>query len=148
MTAVEVRELDAEQRVAMQELAQTLLPGDATFPPAASLELSGRWLDRALKARPDLAGAVDVATWLIAERGLVGALEVDCAAVETLEQVAISVYHMHPKVRKAVGYRGQKPDPIAPGEAEHYLGDLLDPVRARGPRWRDPRTADGRPGDA
>ncbi len=61
----------------------------------------------------------------------------DPAALETLVLLVTGAYYMHPKVRKLIGYPGQKATPEYPDEAEYYLSDgLLDPVLARGPIYR------------
>ena len=50
----------------------------------------------------------------------------------TLSTVVVGGYYLSPKVRKRIGYPGQKRNPPYPDEADYYLDDgkLLDPVRA------------------
>jgi hypothetical protein len=44
---------------------------------------------------------------------------------------------MSPKVRKRIGYPGQKPRPFFADEADYYLRDgLLAPVLERGPIYK------------
>ena len=51
--------------------------------------------------------------------------------------MATGAYYLHPRVRRLIGYPGQKPDPAADDESDYWLRDgLLDPVIDRGPIWR------------
>ncbi len=51
--------------------------------------------------------------------------------------VVTAAYYLSPKVRRSIGYPGQRPHEVFPDQAEHDLRDgILDPVIARGPIWR------------
>jgi hypothetical protein len=129
-----------EQRAALAALADVLVPAGEGMPSASDVGLQEKWIDRALRARPEL------------EPELLRALEVsgedpaahlerlranDRAGYETLVLLVTAAYYMHPKVRKAVGYPGQKPNPPYPDESDYYLRDgLLEPVIARGRLYR------------
>jgi len=123
-------------------LADVLLPPADGVPAASEVDVHGKWIDRALRARPDLEPELlrvldgggegeSPEAWLARLRSE------DAAASETLVLLVTGAYYMHPKVRKLIGYPGQKPTPEYPDEAEYYLRDgLLDPVVARGSIYR------------
>jgi choline dehydrogenase-like flavoprotein len=69
----------------------------------------------------------------------------DREALEVLEQVVVGAYYMSPRVRKRLGYPGQKQRPVLPDEADYWLDEsLLGPVRAQGERYRSsPRPVAG-----
>ena len=130
-----------EQRAVLAALADALLPAADGMPAASEVDVPGKWMDRALRARPDLEPELlrvldggsepDPETRLAQLRGD------DPAALETLVLLVTGAYYMHPKVRKLIGYPGQKATPEYPDEAEYYLSDgLLDPVLARGSIYR------------
>lgn len=129
-----------EQRERFTALADVLLPGGSGLPSAAEVGVGGKWLDRALQARPDLepvlaqvldGGAApepaEEARRLHAE---------DPEGFAALATLATGAYTMHAKVRKRLGYPGQKQDPPLPDEADYYLEGLLEPLLARGPFGR------------
>ena len=133
--------MTSEQRAVLAALADALLPAADGMPAASEVDVPGKWMDRALRARPDLEPELlrvldggsepDPETRLAQLRGD------DPAALETLVLLVTGAYYMHPKVRKLIGYPGQKATPEYPDEAEYYLSDgLLDPVLARGPIYR------------
>jgi hypothetical protein len=130
-----------EQRAVLTALADALLPAADGMPAASEVDVPGKWMDRALRARPDLEPELlrvldggsepDPGARLAQLRGD------DPAALETLVLLVTGAYYMHPKVRKLIGYPGQKAAPEYPDEAEYYLRDgLLDPVVARGSIYR------------
>ena len=105
-----------EQRAAFARLADELLPATGDLPAPSSLGISERWLDRAAATRPDLAD--DLA--------------------RALALLAPGAYYLHPRVRRLIGYPGQKPDPAPDDESDYWLRDgILDPVIARGRIWRE-----------
>ena len=58
----------------------------------------------------------------------------DPAAFAALALLAPGAYYLHPRVRRLIGYPGQKPEPAPDDESDYWLRDgLLDPVIARGP---------------
>jgi hypothetical protein len=130
-----------EQRTALAALADVLLPAGDGMPAASDVSVQGRWIDRALGARPDLEAGLlrvlDGAGELGPEAVLDRLRSEDPGAHEMLVLLVTGAYYMHPKVRKLIGYPGQKPSREYPDEAEYYLRDgLLDPVLARGQIYR------------
>ena len=118
-------------RTRLATIAEVLIPG------AAEIDATGRWLDRILVADPNrlvaleaLAARPEADPWAAAA----GLFADDPATFEYAADGLIAAYHMHPGVRRRLGYPGQKATPILEGEAEHYLpADALDLVRSRGP---------------
>jgi choline dehydrogenase-like flavoprotein len=129
--------LDAEQRTTFAALADVLIPAAGGMPSASDVGVEGKWLDRALRARPDLEPGVVVTLAATdgrdPEKTLRLLYEEDPDAFAALALAVSGAYYMHLKVRKRIGYPGQKHDPPFPDEADYYLeGGLLDPVLERG----------------
>lgn len=132
-------------REALARLADALIPSADGMPAASEVSVHGKWLDRVLAARPDI--AEDLLRVLSESNTLDPNAEIerirtqDPAGYAALLLTVAGAYYMHPKVRKLIGYPGQKANLPFPDEAEWYLRDgLLDPVVARGPIFRQ---ADG-----
>lgn len=128
-----------EERLVLARLADELVPAAGGMPAASEVGLAGRWIDRALKARPDLLPLLQRALARVRDGDVdAPALAVgDPEAFRAALLLVTGAYYMHPKVRKLIGYPGQRPTPIYPDEAEHDLRDgLLDPVIERGPIFR------------
>lgn len=131
--------MNVAQRRTFRALAAAIVPGaDAT-------DIAGRLLDRALEAAPALAAPLAA---LLDE--LAG--EPPAAAVPRLERhrprafellllAAAGSYLLDPGVRRELGYPGQEALTLPTG-GEVAGERLLDPVLARGPRWRGRATPD------
>ncbi|MGH2693379.1 MAG: hypothetical protein ACRDJJ_01055 [Actinomycetota bacterium] len=123
-------------------LADAIIPGTETDPAPSALGLEGKWLDRVLTARPDLEPLVVRAIGASSKARPEQAVAMLRASApdefRALRLAVIAAYYLHPKVRRAIGYPGQKSNPAFPDEAEYYLdGDILAPVVARSPLYRD-----------
>ena len=130
-----------EERATFAGLADVLVPKAAGRPSASDVGVEGRWLYRALAARPDLAGPL--AELLRAAKGRNPEAEIrrlrssEREGFELLLLVVTAAYYLSPKVRRSIGYPGQRPHEVFLDQAEHDLRDgILDPVIARGPIWR------------
>ena len=139
-------DLDTAARATFGALADVLLPAVDDLPAPTSIDVHGRWLDRALDARPDLAEPLRAI--LAAATGADAAAEArrlradDPDAFAVLSLLVTGAYYLSPTVRRRIGYPGQKPDPAPDDEADYWLRDgILEPVAARGPRWRRPPDA-------
>jgi len=139
-------DLAAAARDAFGALADVLLPATDDLPAPTSIDVQGRWLDRVLAARPDL--AEPLAAILASTDGADAGGEArrlhatDPEAFAVLSLAVTGAYYLSPTVRRRIGYPGQKADPAADDEPEYWLRDgILDPVAARGPRWRRPPDA-------
>jgi hypothetical protein len=86
-------------------LADALIPAKGELPSASEADPSGKWLDRALAARPDLAPAFERA---LGADDVETLAEADPEAFEALAVLISGAYYMNLKVRKRIGYPGQK----------------------------------------
>jgi choline dehydrogenase-like flavoprotein len=103
-------------------LADELIPSRDGLPSASEADPQGKWLARALTARPDLVPAYERALAAPEARGLEAS---DPEAFAALTEIAAGAYTMNVKVRKRIGYPGQKPTPPYPDEADYYIEGLL-----------------------
>ena len=134
-------ELGDASRGRLAELADVLIPGGSGLPSAGDADVAGQWINRALAANSDLAGAV---AQVLACPGAPDEVLDDLRLRhhDVFEKFAFAVagaYFMNPAVRGALGYPGIAPRklPAADGEAEYYLeDDILAPVVDRGPIYR------------
>jgi hypothetical protein len=134
-------EVDDQKRATLAALADVLIPNAEGMPAASEVDVQGKWLDRVLTARPDIASAlIQVladAQGIDPTAAVRRLQETDAVCFAALGLTATGAYYMSPKVRKLIGYPGQKPNAPYPDEAEFYLRDgLLDPVSKRGPIFR------------
>jgi hypothetical protein len=130
---------DSGDRALLARLGDVLIPASDRMPSASQADVSGRWLDAVLAARPDLAPRLrDV---LGKARGrdpsetMASFRQHDPAAFEVLAEIVPGAYFMNPDVRRAIGYDGQVPRPMDP--RPDYMEDgLLESVIRRGPIYR------------
>ncbi len=138
-------ELDTSARATFGALADLMLPAVDDLPAPTSIDVQGRWLDRALEARPDLAEPLQAMLAAAAGDPAAEARRLhadDPEAFAVLSLLVTGAYYLSPTVRRRIGYPGQKPDPAADDEADYWLRDgILEPVAVRGPRWRRPADA-------
>jgi hypothetical protein len=125
---------DAEQRAKYAALADELIPAAGDMPAASEADATGKWLDRALTARADLRPAFERA---LEGDGDARALHnADPEAFAALATLVCGAYYMNLKVRKRIGYPGQKHAPPYPDEADYYLEGLLEVPPEQPPRER------------
>jgi len=128
-----------EDRVLLARLADVLIPTGDGVPSASQADISGRWLDAVLTARPDLTRGLrdvldktrhrDPADVIVELRAN------DPAAFGVLAEFVSGAYFMNPDVQQAIGYTGQGPRPIDP-RPDYEEDGLLDAVIRRGPIYR------------
>ncbi len=147
MSVTTATEFDTESRATLAALADVLVPEAEGMPAASQVDVQGKWVDRVLRVRPDL--AAELARVLGAARGRDPVAEVarlqqeDAEGFSVLALAVTGAYYLHPRVRKLIGYPGQKKNPPYPDEADYYLRDgLVDPVVARGPIYRPTPSAE------
>lgn len=141
MSAASDRALDQGARDRLRALADALIPGGEGLPAASEIDTTGKWIDRALTARPDL---VQCVVELAAAPGEPDAIldrlrKDDPEAFDRVTEAISGAYLLSPRVRRLLGYPGAAPKPKPPlrDEAELYLEDgILDGVTARGPIYR------------
>jgi hypothetical protein len=126
-------------------IVDQLLPATGALPAASAAGVCGEMLDKILGWRPDL--TKDLLRGLAAVRELTPAdaiawLEAhDAAAYHAIRLAALGAYYLDPAVRQAIGYPGQQSRPAPADERPDYLASgLLDPVKRRGPIWREAKT--------
>jgi choline dehydrogenase-like flavoprotein len=122
-------------------LADALIPAGGGMPSASEADGTGKWIDRALAARPDLAPSFERA---LEADGVDQLQRDDPEAFAALAELVSGAYYMNVKVRKRIGYPGQKSNPPFPDEADFYLEGLLpereEPLPERRPARAQTRT--------
>ncbi len=103
-------------------LADELIPAGDGLPSASGADPQGKWHARALAARPDLGAAYERALDAPSAQELEAQ---DPEAFAALTTIVAGAYTMNVKVRKRIGYPGQKPTPPFPDEADYYIEGLL-----------------------
>lgn len=144
MSTVVDSPITPELRETLTGLVDVLFPAGGDMPGGLEVDAQGRWFDRVVKARPDL---VPQLVQILEQargsdpRGEVMRLQSeDRPGFSVLALSVAGAYYMSPKVKKRLGYPGPKADPPYPDESEYWLRDgVLDPVKARGPIFRDAR---------
>ncbi|MUM06681.1 hypothetical protein B5P44_18100 [Mycobacterium sp. CBMA 213] len=130
--------LTEENRARIAVLADLIIPSDAGRPSATEVRVHSHSIDIALNARPDLEEPLTRILDHISEHGTEALPSADECLLTQVIELMIACYFMAPAARMPIDYPGQRPLPIAEGEAEYYLdeGALLEPVVARGDIWR------------
>jgi hypothetical protein len=147
MSVTTASDFDTESRATLAALADVLVPEAEGMPAASQVDVHGKWVDRVLRVRPDL---VDVLSRVLGEaRGRDPVTEVarlqqdDPDGFAVLALAVTGAYYLNPRIRKRIGYPGQKSNPPYPDEADYYLRDgLVGPVTARGPIYRPTPSAE------
>jgi len=141
MSGGAARSLGEARRATFAALADVLVPEAEGMPSASQADVHGKWLDRVVAARPDI--LPDLVRVLDEAAGKDPAAEIrrlhedPASGFGALALAATGGYYMNPKIRRLIGYPGQKRNPPYPDEADYYLRDgLLDPVRERGSIYR------------
>jgi hypothetical protein len=134
--------LTAFEHETLAALADVLIPSAESMPAFSELKEHRTHVERVLFLRPELqadlrrALASDVAS--LPSETLENLNMEDPQAFGTLGLVASSAYYLDSGVRGLLGYPGQISRPASPNEEHDYLhDDLLQPVIARGPIYRE-----------
>jgi hypothetical protein len=132
--------LSGADRDVYGRLADELIPAAADMPSASQAEVPSRWIDEALRVRPDLMGhlrvAIEVGSGIGAAEG-VALLHAEHPAVfESIGTLTAGAYFLNPEVRRLIGYPGQVPVPIR-DDVDSYI-DMLANVVERGQIYRSP----------
>lgn len=132
-----------EQRMALYEIGEELIPEGEGVPSADGAGVPGHFIDRVLALRPDLRPPL----LEILDRGAGHEPREFCedlrrddpSAFELLTFVIAGSYFLNPTVRRAYGYAGQVGEP-QDGELqpEYAENGLLADVSRRGPIHRVP----------
>jgi choline dehydrogenase-like flavoprotein len=128
-------------RATLAALADVLIPNAHGMPAWSEADRTGKWLARALAARPDLVPALERV--LAEAAGRDPGEEArrlhaeDPEGFKALATIASGSYYMNVKVRKRIRFPGQGKRPPFPDEADWDMRDgLLDPVLARPPKGK------------
>jgi hypothetical protein len=131
--------LTDEDRQRFARLADVLIPAEEGMPSASQADVPQRWLDEALRHRPDLdAGlhrALDVAADLPPDEAVALLNTQHIPDFEALGTLAAGAYFLNPEVRTLIGYPGQVATPPR-DDTETYI-DLLERVVERGQVYRE-----------
>ena len=131
--------LTHEQRQRLAILANALIPPADGMPSASEAGVPGRWIDDALRYRPDLAEGLETALAVAGDLPADEAIELlnreHTAAFEALGTLIAGAYFLNPEIRRRIGYLGQMPTP--PEEDLDTYFPLLEHVVARGRIYRD-----------
>ncbi len=135
--------LTESQRATLVALGDVLVPADGDLPSFSAADPDGARTARALAARPEV--VPDLVRALDAAAGRDPAVEAerlhadDADGFFALQLIVTGAYYLNVKVRRRIGWPGQKQHPFFPDEAEWDLrDDILAPVLARGDRSPQP----------
>lgn len=131
--------LSAAERATLNRVLDVLIPAAEGMPSAGSVDVAERWIDDALRLRPDLRGqllacmgAVDAGPDVAA--ALRGFAVADPEAFEAVGTLVVGAYYMDDRARAALGYPGQE-DRRLDDDTEEYF-EMLERVVERGPLYR------------
>lgn len=140
MSGVQITlELTQAQRSRYAQLADVLVPAAHGMPSASEADVHTRWIDEALRLRPDLRPLLDRALQPDNEGmapldALLEMARTRADAFTALGALTVGAYYMDDRVRQAMGYPGQEDRPLVDDSGE-YL-DMLERVAERGPIYR------------
>ena len=134
-------DFDEALRDRLALIADVLVPAYEGMPAASSVGITGDLLDKALRARPDLAADCRRAVRACADPPSPEALEhlaaTDPDGFSALMVLVLGGYYISAEVRKLLHYAGQEALRIDVGELPAYIEEeLLDAVVDRGPIYR------------
>lgn len=141
MTDVPAEGFDDALRDRLERIADVLVPAYRGMPAASSVGITAGLLDRALRARPDLAEDCRRAVTACADPPSPEALEqlaeADPGGFSAVMVLVLGGYYISSEVRKVLHYAGQEALRIDIGELPAYIEEgLLDEVIDRGPIYR------------
>lgn len=130
--------LSQEERHLYALLADLLIPHAEGMPAASAVDVPTRWIDEALKFRPDLAAPLKRALRLARVHQAADVLARinghDPEAFEALGTLTAGAYFLNPQTRTLVGYPGQVAVPIR-DDIDSYI-EMLASVYERGEIYR------------
>ena len=137
----QLEDFDETLRARLAQIADVLVPAYGEMPSASSVGIAGDLLDKALRARPDLAEDCRRAVTVCANPPTPEALDQlaneDPDAFGALMVLVLGGYYMSSDVKKLLHYAGQEALRIDIGELPAYIEEaLLDEVIDRGPIYR------------
>jgi hypothetical protein len=124
-------------RTRYAEMADILIPAANGMPSASRAEVHVRWIDDALRARPDLAAAFLEALGaegVDAEERVAAMMRENLACFDALGTLTAAAYFLNPQVRERLGYPGQQAR-LVDDDLTSYA-HMLERVAERGPLFR------------
>ncbi len=132
--------LSETDRARLAEFARVMIPGGAGQPSAEEVDLANAPVADVLRIDPSRVGPVAAFLSLTGDIGTLGDVErlaqSDPDGFQALSVVLATAYFMHPKVRDAIGYRGQEARDSSVGLTDDDL-KMVAEVTHRGPVFRD-----------
>src|SRR3989304_6982823 len=117
--------LPAEQHAPFAGLADVLIPAAGKMPSASEADREGKWLGKALDARPDLLPELervpDAAAGRDPEQEVRRLHDEEPDAFKALATMASGSYYMNIKVRKRIGFPGHGDRPPVPPQGGRGL---------------------------
>ena len=130
--------LTNDQKSIYSKMADVLIPSAEGMPSATEAEVPSKWIDDALRFRPDLEPSLLRALAFGAKYEANRAVEAlnaeDVEAFDALGVLTSGAYFLNPTVKKLIGYPGQVPSP-ANDDVDSYI-EMLTKVVERGPLYR------------
>jgi hypothetical protein len=132
--------LSGADREIYGRLADELIPTAPDMPSASQAEVPSRWIDEALRVRPDLMDdlrvAIEVGSGTTAAEAVALLHAKHPAVFDSIGTLTAGAYFLNPEVRRLIGYPGQVPVPIR-DDVDSYI-DMLANVVERGQIYRKP----------
>ena len=132
--------LSGADREVYGRLADELIPAASDMPSASQADVPSRWIDEALRVRPDLMDdlrvAIDVGSGNKAAEAVALLHAKHPAVFDSIGTLTAGAYFLNPEVRRLIGYPGQVPVPIR-DDVDSYI-DMLANVVERGQIYRKP----------
>ena len=132
--------LSGADREVYGRLADELIPAAPDMPSASQADVPSRWIDEALRVRPDLMDdlrvAIDVGSGNKAAEAVALLHAKHPAVFDSIGTLTAGAYFLNPEVRRLIGYPGQVPVPIR-DDVDSYI-DMLANVVERGQIYREP----------
>lgn len=137
--AASAAELTSQERRLYTAISDALIPSYETNPSASDAHVPTRWIDEALRIRPDLVAPFRNVLAAFDKQGVPIAAEDVFARLEELTSESIGAlgtltagaYFLNPTVRGLIGYPGQESREYSTGADLPYL-DMLERVVERG----------------
>lgn len=130
--------LTNDQKSIYSKMADVLIPSAEGMPSATEAEVPSKWIDDALRYRPDLEPhlirALAFGARYEAKQAVEGLNAEDVEAFDALGVLTSGAYFLNPAVKKLIGYPGQVPSP-ANDDVDSYI-EMLTKVVERGPIYR------------
>lgn len=135
--------LDATDIAALTALATVLIPGTAEMPAVGNLKAFDRLLRSSVAAcgyaDEQLRAALDAVPACMNWETSKAFATAEPGHFQIVSVLASAAYYMAPEVLNQLKFPIDRQHPAADDEfAEEYLSGILDPVIARGKRYRDP----------